>query len=122
MFLTGMAVLAMTTQVVVVAPEDSQVAYDALLDGRNHEAIAQIDAADALEAEDPARLINLGIAYARIGDDAKARELFAAAMRSDDRARLETSNGKWIDSAHLARKAMQELETGKLRRERMASR
>ena len=101
---------------------ESQVAYDLLVDGRNEAAIVQIEQNDALEANDPARLINLGIAYAREGRTADARAMFEAAMRSEERASLETADGEWKDSRHLARKAIRMLDQGKLSSTRIAAR
>ncbi len=57
-------------------------------------------------------LINLAIAHARRGDDARARDLFEAAMMHDDRAELETADGKWVDSRALARKGLAMLDRG----------
>jgi len=101
---------------------ESQVAYDLLVDGRNEAAIVQIEQNDALEANDPARLINLGIAYAREGRTADARAMFEAAMRSEERASLETADGEWKDSRHLAYRALAMLERGDFHGERMAAR
>ncbi|MCB2089519.1 MAG: hypothetical protein KDD98_11940 [Sphingomonadaceae bacterium] len=90
----------------------ADVGYEELRDGRNVAAIATIELNDALEADDPARLINLGIAYARQGEGERARSLFEAAARSDNRVQLETAGGEWRDSRYLARKALTMLDRG----------
>lgn len=92
-------------------PAAPAVAFDRLIEGRNAVAIAELETAAATD-EDPARLINLGIAYARHGDTAKARSLFEAALASRDWVELETSTGAWIDSRTLARRALAMLDEG----------
>lgn len=89
----------------------SHVAYDLLADGRDAAAITAIESGNDV-AQDPARLLNLGIAYAREGQDAKARALFELAYRSRDRVELETATGEWIDSRTLARQALAMLDGG----------
>ncbi|MBD3728984.1 MAG: hypothetical protein IE933_04690 [Sphingomonadales bacterium] len=88
------------------------VAYEQLNEGRNVAAIAAIELNTDLDENDPARLINLGIAYARQGDRTRARELFVAAERSPERVDLETAGGKWVDSRDLARQALAMLDQG----------
>ncbi|MDZ4307412.1 hypothetical protein [Allopontixanthobacter sp.] len=104
-----------------VAPVD--VAYEELADGKNIAAIERIEQNPDLERDDPARLINLGIAYARRGDDQTAREMFTAAARNQQRYRLETVQGDWMDSRDLARRALAMLDRGEFRTNgRVASR
>ena len=119
MILTAAAAVALLAQGAAETPAND-VAFDSLARGRNAEAIAIIDADEAIEAADPARLINLGIAYARTGNDSRARAYFEAAMQSEDRVSLETADGQWIDSARLARKALKMLDKGEFRTERVA--
>lgn len=80
--------------------------------GRDHAAIAKIEANSSVDAEDPARLINLGVARARTGDYEAARELFEAVITHNERIELETAQGKWVDSRNLARKAISMLDRG----------
>ncbi len=63
MVLAGAALMAMAQAPTV----QSDVAFEQLVRGQDAAAIEQINANDALEADDPARLINLGIAYERRG-------------------------------------------------------
>jgi hypothetical protein len=102
----GMAVLVM-----MQAPTADDFGHKALVDGRDTAAIAIMDN-DRIDNDDPARSINLGIAYARKGDDALARQLFEAARDSAERVELETAEGDWIDSRRLARQALAMLERG----------
>jgi len=90
------------------------VAYEEVSQGRDASAIARIDADQALENDDPAQLINLGIAFARQGETAKARTMFEAAVESSNRFELETATGDWVDSRQLARRALASLENGEL--------
>jgi len=89
-----------------------EVAYDELAAGDAIAAIERIEGSDARDGDHPARLINLGIAYARVGRDAEARAMFQAAERSEERYRLETATGDWVDSRDLARRALAMLDKG----------
>ena len=109
-----LATLAATAPVQMATLPDP-VGQAALEAGDPAEAIARIDADAAIETGDPARLINLGIAYGRQGRDALARQMFEAAASSERRYRLETAEGRWVDSRHLARMAMRMLDRGDLR-------
>jgi Flp pilus assembly protein TadD len=88
-----------------------EAGYAHLAAGRDAAAIALIES-QAAASDEPATLINLGIAYARQGDAARARTLFEAAYRSPERVELETATGQWIDSRVLARQALAMLATG----------
>lgn len=103
----GIAILALAQ-----APITDGFGHDALVEGRDVAAIAAIMDNDRIAADDPARLINLGIAYARMGDAALARRLFEAARDNRERVELETATGAWIDSRRLARQALAMLARG----------
>ena len=105
----GIAILAMTQ---AQAPVVDNFGYEELVEGRDTAAIAAIMDNDRIQNDDPARLINLGIAYARKGDDALARQLFEAARDNRNRVELETVEGEWIDSRRLAKQALAMLERG----------
>ena len=108
---SGIAVLifaAASTQAV----EQVDVAYSEMAAGQDVAAIRKIKSNDALDAQDPAGLINLGIAYARQGNAKAAAEAFTAAINSDDPQYLETSTGEWVDSRQLGRKALAMLKSG----------
>lgn len=105
------------------AIEEVDVAYEELAAGENQSAIRQITANESLRRDDPARLLNLGVAYAREGDLDRARTYFRAAIFSDDRQMLETGDGVWVDSRILARHALAELDQGRFDdQSRMAAR
>ncbi len=103
----GIAILVMAQ-----APVTDNFGHKALVDGRDTAAIAAIMDNDQIENDDPARLINLGIAYARKGDAALARQLFEAARDNRSRFELETAEGQWVDSRRLAAQALAMLERG----------
>ncbi|KUO51693.1 MAG: hypothetical protein APF82_08795 [Sphingomonadales bacterium BRH_c42] len=104
------------------AAQGVDVAYQSMAQGQDQQAIELIEANDALETDDPARLINLGIAHARKGDDVRARLYFQAAIDSRERYDLETASGNWVDSRTLARRAMKMLDRGEFGGQRMTLR
>lgn len=103
--------LALTMQMQAVVPA-SDVAFDELAAEQNRAAIEKLEAAPASDAQDPAMLINLGIAYAREGHLDHARSLFEQAARSESRFQLETATGEWVDSRWLAVRAIALLDAG----------
>lgn len=99
------------------------VAFEELSGGQNEIAIERIEQNSELDNDDPARLINLGIAHARQGDDIRARALFTAAAMNESRYQLETAQGDWVDSRVLARRALSMMNRGDFRTtDRVASR
>ncbi len=92
--------------------ENVDVAYSELAGGRDAEALTKLEQSALVQAGDPAALINLGTAYARAGEEAKARASFAAAMASRDRYVLELADGTWVESQVAARMANAALNTG----------
>ena len=97
------------------------VAYVEMAAGKSEAAIDRLGNADARDASHPARLINLGIAHARMGQVHEARALFEQAATAE-RFRLETATGTWVDSRDLARQAIAMLDKGELSQPRFASR
>lgn len=93
---------------------EPELAAASLSQGKNGEAIRVLEAELSASPDDPALLINLGIAHAHRGNDAKARALFKAAMTSEQAIDLETADGTMTDSRRLARKALAMLERGEL--------
>lgn len=106
--LVASAVLAIATQ----GAPPADVAFEELAANRNQAAISALEADRSIDRDDPARMINLGIAYAREGREADARRLFRAAAQDDTPVRLEVAGGDWIDSRELARRALRMLERG----------
>lgn len=116
-------ILASALIVQAPSPNDAvEVAYPEMVEGRTEAAIRKIEDADAREGDHPARLINLGIAHARMGNEDKARELFAQAARNIDRYWLETSTGEWADAREIARSAIARLDRGEFTTTQFAAR
>ena len=86
------------------------VGYEELRNGNPDAAIARIKGNKTLEYNDPAALINLGTAYARLGRKSDAHAAYAAAILSTERYDLQLSGGEWIDSRDAARLAIHYLE------------
>lgn len=85
---------------------DADVGYEELAQNRPQDAIARIEAGHGAQSNDPAALINLGNAYARLGDTAKAMRYYRAAAASDEQYELELADGRWMDSRIAARRAI----------------
>lgn len=85
--------------------------YDALIAGDNERAINQILSNERISRNDPARLINLGQAYARTGRIAEAEQLFASAMQSRDQVDLILADGRVMGSKEAARQALAKLQS-----------
>lgn len=85
--------------------------YDALVAGQNELALKQLEAAEKVDANDPARLINLGQVYARMGRTGDAARMFMAAMQSDRNFDLVLADGKVVKSREAANLALQNLNS-----------
>lgn len=92
-----------------------QLGAVSLANGNELRAIRALEKQLEANPDDPALLINLGIAHATLGDEDKARQLFKAAMESRERIELETADGYAMDSRRLARKAIGMLDRGEFR-------
>lgn len=88
------------------------VGYRELVDRRPADAIERIAANRSLEADDPAALINLGTARARLGDRSAAADHYRSALASRQRYDLELADGTWLDSRAAARLAIRMLARG----------
>lgn len=105
--LAGAAALMLAQSGVAV-----DVASEELMAQHNEAAIERIEANERLDRDDPARLINLGIAHAREGRVREARRMFREVAGNDTALRLELAGGEWIDSRDLARRALRMLDRG----------
>lgn len=113
----ALALMAQGPVEAVPAPQtDYDVGYEELVANDNVEARKAIENCDELAADDPARLINHGIALARTGNYEAARADFEAAANARDSVELETADGQWVDSRRLARKALAMLDKGEFAR------
>lgn len=83
--------------------------YDALMAGDNLTALQQLEAAIGASEKDPARLINLGQAYARTGRTGDAVTMFMAAMNSNRSFDLLLADGTVINSRTAAEMALNNL-------------
>lgn len=93
-----------------VSNETREVAYETLSAGHASQAVRDLEALRAQNPDDPALLINLGSAYAAMGDMENAESAYRAAAASDVRYQLELDDGSWIDSRRAARAALRNLE------------
>jgi len=94
------------------ALENAALASDHLAKGQAFTAIDSLEKSVKEAPQDPALLINLGIAHAQAGDASMARTMFERALVSREPVELETADGGVIDSRRLARKAIRMLERG----------
>jgi tetratricopeptide (TPR) repeat protein len=85
--------------------------YDALLAGDNEMALQQLEASEKIYANDPARLINLGQVYVRMGRTSDAARMFMAAMQSDHNFDLVLADGKVVNSRDAANQALQNMNS-----------
>lgn len=91
------------------------VGFRELSRGQPEAAIARIHANHlAIEVGDPAALINLGTAHARLGRRDKAVGYYKAAIVSKARYDLQLADGTWMDSRRAARKALTALGQGEI--------
>lgn len=90
------------------------VAAEELVSGHPQAAIEKIRANRALDRDDPAALINLGAAYARLGDGQAANDCYRDVLVSSVRYDLELIDGRWMDSRSAARLAMRTRGQGRV--------
>jgi len=95
------------------AGESADVGFEQLATGEPQAAIDAIEANRNLASDDPAALINLGNAYAQLGQMDKAIHCYRAAIASDTRYELELADGRWVDSRQAARMALNALMNNK---------
>lgn len=96
--------------------ESGSLGYAALLKGNYPVALEQMQAAEKqvppAARRDPARLINMGLAYAKMGDAASAREHYEAAIAAERSFDVILSDGRVMDSRVAARQALRRLDQG----------
>ena len=112
-FATGLLIAA--TPVLAGGPDGEigypkgSLGYNALVAGDNQTALAQLEAADGVSANDPARLINLGQAYLRTGRTGDAARMFTAAMTNKRSFDLVLADGTVINSREAAKLALRKM-------------
>ncbi|WP_176590474.1 tetratricopeptide repeat protein [Sphingobium sp. EM0848] len=97
-------------EMVVVGVPDGRLAAGALVSGDYAHAARRLEEVRPDAANDPARLINLGNAYAGMGKVKAAHAAYKAARFAPD-SLLVTADGKESFSRDIARRAMGRLET-----------
>lgn len=104
-------------QAVSTAPHEEAncVGYEELRSGEDNAALTAIDQSN-FEKSDPAVLINEGIALARIGQYEPARARFEAVLTDNERVRLETASGEWVDARWLAKRGLDMIGKGEFQR------
>lgn len=93
-----------------MAYPQGSIGYEALVRGDNEQAISQIMSSEQVSKSDPAKLLNLGRAYARIGETDKAAGYFMAVMQSRENVDLVLADGRVMNSKEAARKAYANLQ------------
>ncbi|WP_373486830.1 hypothetical protein [Blastomonas sp.] len=100
--------------------ESGALGYAALVEGNYSDALAQMQAAEkqvsTAARRDPARLINMALAYAKLGDIAAARSHYEAAIASPVSFDVILSDGRVMNSRIAARTALQRLDRGYAKR------
>jgi len=107
------ALLVQSTAVLATEkPEQDQVdvAYEEMMAGHNRAAVDQIRASGLDRKGDPSALINLGTAYARMGQKDRAMACFKAALASKNRYDVQLADGRWVDTRQIARQSIAALE------------
>ena len=105
--------LAQASSITVEANRDrSDVGFRELVGDSPAAAVDRITASMGFDADDPAALINLGTAQARLGRMDAARESYRLALASRQRYDLELQDGTWMDSRQAARVAIKMLAKG----------
>ncbi len=95
--------------------ERTEAGYAELSAGQPEAAIVRIMTSRQAGAEvaNPAALINLAAAHARLGRPDEARRLLEASV-SAERYDLQLANGSWMDSRSAARIAMNRLASSRV--------
>ena len=104
-----------------VVQSSGDLAVAPLLARRHDEAIAVLEQSRIRAPHDPAVLINLGVAYAQIGEEEAARVLFSEARTKQAAFDVATSDGRVADPGLVARRAIRMLADGEFRTNRQAA-
>lgn len=90
---------------------DKRLEASALTSGQYAKAVRRLSTARFGTASDPARLINLGNAYAGMGRKAEARTFYLSALRQPD-STVMLADGTDESSQVVARRALDRLQPG----------
>jgi tetratricopeptide (TPR) repeat protein len=116
-----MRILTAAALILVAAPAVAQgqaeigydrgsLGYEALMANDNRLALEQLARDRSVPDADPAKLINIGRAYARLGDYERAEEAFTAALYCKDEFDLVLADGREMNSRKAAKLALKQLE------------
>jgi len=106
----GTAVHAEPSKTGEISYPKESIGYEALMRGDNERAVFQIMANEQVSSSDPAKLLNLGRAYARMGHTDEAAKMFKAVLDSRDSVDLVLADGSVMNSKVAARKAYASLQ------------
>jgi hypothetical protein len=106
----GTAVHAAPSMTGEISYPKESIGYEALMRGDNERAVFQIMANEQVSSGDPAKLLNLGGAYARMGHTDEAAKMFKAVLESRDSVDLVLADGSVMNSKVAARKAYASLQ------------
>ena len=106
----GTAVHAAPSKTGEISYPKESIGYEALMRGDNERAVFQIMANEQVSSGDPAKLLNLGSAYARMGHTDEAAKMFKAVLESRDSVDLVLADGSVMNSKVAARKAYASLQ------------
>jgi tetratricopeptide (TPR) repeat protein len=112
--------LALTVAAPAMAEPQYEIGYDrgtlafeALMANDNKAALDQLARDRSVPNTDPAKLINIGRAYARLGDFERAEEAFVAAIYCKDEMDLVLADGREMNSRKAAKLALRELRASR---------
>ena len=111
------ALAALTVAVPAIAGDaeinypKGSLGYSELVSGDNEAAIRSIKSDTNVRHDDPAQMLNLGLAYERMGDLASARQLYGDVLSQTRSAKLVLSNGAVVDSHDLASNGLNRVDT-----------
>jgi tetratricopeptide (TPR) repeat protein len=91
--------------------ERGSLGYEALVTNQNELALRQLTQDRSVPKSDPAKLINLGRAYARLGDIQRAEESFTAAIHCKEEMDLVLADGREMNSRKAARLSLRDLRS-----------
>lgn len=86
------------------------IGYEALMRGDNERAVSQIITSAQVSKHDPAKLLNLGRAYARMGLTGEASGYFKAVLQSRESVDLVLADGRVMNSKDAALRAFASLQ------------
>lgn len=111
--LAATAAPAMAQSYHEIGYDRGSLGFEALMTNQNQLALEQLQRDRSVPQNDPAKLINIGRAYERLGDYNRAEEAFLAALHCKDEMDLVLADGREMNSRKAAKLALKELEASK---------